>query len=149
MILNVYIAAAWDEKDYAKEVRAQLDKAGIGCTSSWLDFEGDEHDPVVLRREALNDWADVLKGNALVLLNTQKRGEETTGHAIETGIALQAQIPIYMLGEPTTVFHYIEQGWHGSNIRKTGGITRCTSIDNLIKRIFDDKVARRLSQTGG
>lgn len=108
-IKSCYIAAPWIAKIYAGEVRDKVFAAGINVTSRWIDFPGDSHDPVVLKSEAYNDWDDVLAADALFLLNLQKRGEETSGKAVETGIALATGKPIFMVGERSNVFQYCDE----------------------------------------
>lgn len=103
--MKVYLAAPWLDREYARTVRDQIQAAGIAVTSHWLDFEGgNSKDPVVFRREAQMDWADVLRADALVLLNIQK----SEGKATEQGLALQAGKPIVAIGKPmNNVFHYL------------------------------------------
>ncbi|HVI39168.1 MAG TPA: nucleoside 2-deoxyribosyltransferase [Anaerovoracaceae bacterium] len=109
MIKSIYLAGPWAYRDLAKQVRNHLVGAGIEVTSRWLDFPGDSHDPEVLQREAINDLEDVRKADALVLLNLQKRGEETSGKAVETGYALALGKPVYMVGNPSNVFHWLPE----------------------------------------
>ena len=111
-MINIYVAAPWAEKEYAKAVADQLKAAGFGIASRWLYFEKDagnglEIDEATLCQEALNDIEDVIGCDAFLLLNTQKRGEETSGKAVETGIAIATLKPIVIIGERTNVFHYL------------------------------------------
>ncbi len=119
--MQVYIAAPFVEKEYAKTVREKLRKAGIGVTSRWLDFPGDSLDPIILTVEAANDFDDVFDADALVLLNLQKRGEETSGKAVETGLALACGKPVYMIGGWSNVFHFLPQ------------VVKCTSVEEMIQ----------------
>lgn len=109
MIKSVYIAAPWAKKEYAGEIRKQCQDAGIDVTSGWIDFPGDSHDVEVLKTEAKNDWNDVVRAEGFFLLNLQKRGEETSGKAVETGLALAYGKPIFMVGERSNVFQYLSQ----------------------------------------
>ena len=119
---TVYIAAPWAEREYARTVRDQFEAAGIPVLARWLDWtppEGEEptgtngldYSDETLRTEALNDLTDIVKTRIFVLLNTQKRGEETSGKAVEFGVALAlAQIQpkgILVVGERTNVFQYL------------------------------------------
>ena len=99
--VRVYIAAPWVRRAQAREVRDYLVTGGYDVTSRWLDFTGDEHDERLLRREAQMDWNDVLRSDALLLLNIEK----SEGKAVEQGIALQKGIPIIAIGKPSNVFH--------------------------------------------
>jgi hypothetical protein len=124
MIRSVYIAAPWAAKDYAGTVRDRVVAAGIEVTSRWIDFPGDSYDPVVLQTEAYNDWDDVLKADGFFLLNLQKRGEETSGKAVETGIALAVGKPVFMIGEKSNIFQYCDE------------VIPCEDVDAAISRIL-------------
>lgn len=105
---KVYIAAPWVEKDgLVKEVRDKLVNLGFVVTSRWIDFPGNTDNAEILAQEADNDWDDVERADILLLLNLQPRGSETSGKAVETGIALANGLAIYMVGKPSNVFHYI------------------------------------------
>jgi nucleoside 2-deoxyribosyltransferase len=113
--MKVYVAAPWVHKDYAKSVRDQLVAAGIECTSRWVDFKEDKptggmsYNNETLVREAQNDFDDVKAADALLLLNLQSRGNETSGKAVETGLALAWGKKVVMVGDPSNVFHYLPQ----------------------------------------
>ena len=114
--MKIYVAAPWAEKDgAAKDARTLLQAAGHTVTSRWIDYKGAEHDPEVLKQEAINDWEDVATANMLFLLNLQPRGSETSGKAVETGIALALGKRIVAVGEKSNVFHYLPHvSWFGS-----------------------------------
>ena len=103
---SVYICGPWAERPVARSVREKCRAAGLEVTSRWLDFLGDSHDPKILLEEALNDCDDVRRADVLLLLNLQKRGEETSGKAVETGMALEQGKTVFMVGAPSNVFHY-------------------------------------------
>lgn len=106
---SIYLAAPWASRDTAKEVRDLFRAEGLEVTSRWLDLptSSTESDPNTRLIEAQNDFIDVFRADALVLLNFQKRGEETSGKAVETGLALAWGKPIYMYGDTSNVFHYL------------------------------------------
>jgi len=112
--IKIYIAAPWAEKAYAKEVSKDFRAAGFDVVSRWIDFhegtssDGLQLDPVKLQREALNDIEDVMAADILVLLNLQARGTETSGKAVETGMALAMGKDVVMVGGPTNVFHFLD-----------------------------------------
>ena len=115
-MITVYLAASWKERDHAREVRESMKANGIEVNSRWLDTEGSDEAATDETRgdEALKDIEDVLSADVFVLLNTQKRGEETSGKAVETGIAIMATTieeaktcAIIVVGEKTNVFHYL------------------------------------------
>ena len=106
MSISVYIAGPWSERPVARSVREKCKTAGIEVTSRWLNFPGDSHNPKVFLEESLNDYDDVKRADVLLLLNLQKRGEETSGKAVETGMALAWGKTVYMVGEPSNIFHH-------------------------------------------
>lgn len=125
MSVKCYIASPWQERLVARSVREKCRAAGIEVTSRWLDFPGDSHDPKVFQEEALNDYDDVRRADVLLLLNLQKRGEETSGKAVETGMALAWGKAVFMVGEPSNIFHYLP------------GVRRFEFVDDAIKEIAD------------
>ena len=115
MTLKVYIAAPWAFKAQASTIKKQFEAQGFTVTSRWIDFHenkpadqtGLAYDKSVLVREAIHDVEDVSSSDVLVLFNTQKRGEETSGKAVETGIAIAKGIPIILVGEMSNIFHHL------------------------------------------
>ena len=87
--------------------------AGFSVRARWLDFVKDAGasglalEGSTLRQEATNDIEDILFSDALLLLNLQDRGFETSGKAVETGIAIATLKPIIIVGQRTNVFHYL------------------------------------------
>ena len=116
MEVRIYVAAPMKEKELAREAAKQLTDAGFRVVSRWLWLHGDKpaddsgllYDPEVLKREATNDAQDVFNCDVFVLLNTQLRGEETSGKAVETGMAMAWGKPVILVGSPTNVFHYLD-----------------------------------------
>jgi len=112
--LKVYIAAPWRERKYAQKTAQRFRDAGFEVTSRWLSEHLDKADsvdaaaPEVMRAEALHDIEDVVNADLFVLLNTQARGEETSGKAVETGVAIMTFKGIILVGERTNVFHWLE-----------------------------------------
>lgn len=114
--VKIYLAAPWKDKELAKAAADKLAEAGYYITSRWhhvhadkpADSSGLEFDPTMLKQEALNDAEDVYAADVFLLLNTQKRGEETSGKAVETGMAMAWGKPVILVGEPTNVFHYLD-----------------------------------------
>lgn len=105
---SLYLAAPWDMREQAKEVRTLFQQAGWTVTSNWLDWPND-HEPTddELQHEAIADLADIASSDLLVVLNWQARGEETSGKAVETGYALAKGIPVIIVGERSNVFHFL------------------------------------------
>lgn len=125
--MKVYIATAWTNKDQAKEARTKLLEAGLEVNSRWLDVQGSVGgmgsplDKMVT--EANHDWEDVVNADVFLLLNNQKRGEETSGKAVETGMALQSKKKVIMVGEPSNIFHLLSE------------VTVCKSIEEAVGKI--------------
>lgn len=115
---QVYIAAPWELREVAKDLAEKLEAKGIGVTHPWWVDEGTtadgftDEDENFLIQCALSDYNGVRKADAFILLNTQARGYETSGKAVETGMALAWGCPIFMIGEPSNIFHHLP------NIRK-------------------------------
>ena len=99
--MRIYLAAPWTRRVEARRVRDELEAAGHTVNSRWLDLHGGggEH---VLATEAQNDIDDLIACDVLVLLNLEK----SEGKAVETGFALALDIPIYVIGGHSNVFHY-------------------------------------------
>lgn len=105
-MMKIYLAAPWEDKIIAQNAAEKFREAEFEITSQWLTSE-ETDDPDTLKAHALRDINDLLDSNMLVLLNTQERGYETSGKAVETGIAIAWLKPIIMVGNPTNVFHYL------------------------------------------
>jgi hypothetical protein len=105
--MRVYIAAPWARKPEAIEVGKQFEAAGHIITSRWFDHPGSLADSTgvtypleTIRAQAAEDVFDVLSSEALVVLNLQK----SEGKAVETGIALMAQLPVISVGPRSHIF---------------------------------------------
>ena len=113
---KIYLACPWARKDLAAEGKLTLEAAGFVVTSRWItdhadkpaDQSGLDFDATMLKTEAMHDVEDIYNCDIMVLLNTQKRGEETSGKAVETGIAMAWLKPVIVVGERTNVFHYLD-----------------------------------------
>ena len=72
-------------------------------------------EPDLMAEQAEKDFMGVGGADVFVLMNMQVRGSETSGKAVETGIALLANralgVPlIYAIGERNTnIFHYLPE----------------------------------------
>jgi hypothetical protein len=106
-INKAYIAAPWPSKAAAKLARQSLADRGIECTSSWIDFEPEASTEAILQEEAVRDFRDIRRANALILLNTidlVPLGQG--GKHVEVGYALAMNKPVYVIGTRSNVFHY-------------------------------------------
>ena len=105
--MKVYIAAPWVRREEAKAVGERLVAAGHEVTSRWFTHVGDPNDstgvamdPQEVRRQAIEDIADVYRADALVVLNLEK----SEGKAVETGLALSQGLPIISVGKRSNIF---------------------------------------------
>src|SRR3990167_3400801 len=110
--LKVYVSAPWPDRDQATLAAHQLRAKGFEVTSRWLTHDGDSQNgmdiaPERLQAAALRDIEDVLNSHVMILLNTQSRGHETSGKAVEMGIALVTCKGIIVVGERTNIFHHL------------------------------------------
>ena len=104
---RIYIAAPWDRRHEMPAIAWQFEEAGYEITHRW--WEEDTDIPAELRKCAENDWRAVRTADALVVINSQPRGQETSGKAVETGLAIAYGLPIFVVGEITNIFHYLPQ----------------------------------------
>jgi hypothetical protein len=90
--MRVYIAAPWAERNWAAFVAGTLEAKGHTITHDWWNFDpgklGVQEDEAFLIKCAEDDYNAVVAADVFLLLNTQARGCETSGKAVETGIAL-------------------------------------------------------------
>lgn len=111
--MKIYVAAPWTEREAARHAKQALEAEGWTVTSRWIDDHpaspstASAHSPEAFAKEAWHDVQDVRAAHVLLLLNSQKRGEETSGKAVETGIAIEREIPIILLGNWSNVFHFL------------------------------------------
>jgi hypothetical protein len=104
--MKVYLAAPWAARASMPAIAARLADAGHVITEPWWTYPNTA-DPAVLRRGATRNVAGVTAADALLLVNSQRRGRETSGKAVETGIAVGQRKPVLLVGKPSNIFHYL------------------------------------------
>lgn len=104
--MRLYLAAPWSQRDQARIMSQKLMEAGHIVTATWFNQEPTD-DPAMLREFALRDIEELFSANMLILINSQKRGEETSGKAVETGLAIATLKGIIIVGERSNIFHYL------------------------------------------
>lgn len=107
---RVYVAAPWAEKEgLALEAHDKLEAAGMFSTATWILRGDDEAEEgwSYAEEQAIQDIYDIGRSNAVLLINSQKRGEETSGKAVEFGYALSKGKRLVMVGEVTNVFQML------------------------------------------
>lgn len=110
--MKIYIAASWERRLAAAELRDTLLAAGHKVTSRWIDGEGSSADYVhkdeQMAQYALKDCQDVMSAEGLVCITGDAHDERTRGgkHS-ELGGALFTGKRIFLLGPREQIFH-----WH-------------------------------------
>ena len=86
----------------------QLEPLGHTITHKWWVDEGKGYDGDLehYKHCAVSDFVAVHTADRVVILNTQERGKETSGKAVEMGLALDWGIPVIVVASWTNVFHY-------------------------------------------
>lgn len=119
--LEVYVAARWDTKAQAAELRDALAKHGIGCTSRWISEGpsvssiGDGFTDAQRAVVALGNVQDVKRARALVLWNPGDLHKVGTGGCHwETGLAYGWGMPQFIVSPITdskdsrsNIFHFL------------------------------------------
>lgn len=107
--MDIYIAAASEERQAAKEMKARIEAAGYTVTSRWIELENfSSADTKYLMSWAENDLLDVFKADMVVLLNPAEfKNKGTGGRHVEVGYALAYGKPVILCGEKSNIFH-----WH-------------------------------------
>ena len=104
---RIYIAGPWDIREMMPAIARRFEDQGFEITKRW--WEHDTDDPNELRECAVADMRGVRTADVFVVINSQKRGEETSGKAVETGLALAYGIPIILVGERSNIFHHLDE----------------------------------------
>ena len=107
--MKVYVAAPWINKDEARAAAERLEAAGHTITKRWWEhrevpgYLTDDHsNDAELTQQAIEDVDGVLASHVFVLLNLGK----SEGKAVETGIAIMQNLPIFVIGGKSNLFHY-------------------------------------------
>ena len=108
--MRIYVAAPWADCVHADKFATTLEDQGHTITHKWwvAEEKGFNYplDKDLFRQCAIDDFVAIHTADRVIVLNTQKRGEETSGKAVETGIALALRIPVIVIGKWTNIFHY-------------------------------------------
>lgn len=117
MSIKIYVAGPWDSRHLAKEAAEKFEAAGFEITHDWWNYDNISSDDLEKHeRYANEDVQAVMRTDVLFLMNLQERGQETSGKAVETGIALVMRKRILAMGiRYTNIFQYMEEvEWVGS-----------------------------------
>jgi nucleoside 2-deoxyribosyltransferase len=115
--LTAYIAAPFEERETALELKANLEAMGVKITSTWLTpADGNDKNMARLqnrfhdcRCRAVKDLRDIDAGDYFILIKPKKmhRVPTTGGHHVETGYAIAKGKPVIVYGDRENVFHYL------------------------------------------
>lgn len=114
--MKYYLAAPFVERALALTVREFLATKGYTCTSRWLDTHlGESIDDAAKGREAREDLQDIQRAQLFILLNSFPC---SNGRAIETGYALAEGMRVWVVGPPSSIFHYLPAVTHFTTIKE-------------------------------
>lgn len=132
--MRAYIAAPFKRKKEALEAQNLLRELGIGSTTRWLSQHPSTDDPAELAVQAQDDLEDVDTADIFILLNYKGWVMEGQGGKhVETGYALAKGKPVYVVGKPWNVFHYLPQ------VKVVAGLREVAS-DALVQRVGEEVV---------
>lgn len=104
----VYIAAPFDQREQARELKDLVEAAGHITTSTWITAHLNTLDEIsveVARDEAYLDLEAVGRCELIILLN---RGVSTSGGMhLEVGYGLAKSKGLLIVGEPSNIFHHL------------------------------------------
>lgn len=103
----VYIAAPFDQREQAQQLKEFLESLGHVTTSAWITSHYgtyDEVSPEVAAVEAHLDLEAIRRAEVLILIN----GASTSGGMhLEMGYAIAAGKGILVWGAPSSIFHHL------------------------------------------
>ena len=111
-MIMVYLAARYGRKDELKEYTRQLTEYGWITTSRWLDTTpAMEAGPGRAMKMAMWDLHDIKEADVFVgfLEDNNDGAKGRGGRHVELGYALGLGKPVYLIGKPENVFHYLPQ----------------------------------------
>lgn len=107
---RIYLAAPWIDRELMEDRAKKFEALGFTITHKWWRYEGagEEHEKLeFLRQCAIDDVNGVATADVVLVYNTSK----SEGKAVEQGIAIAKQIPIFIIGKrgevSKNVFHYL------------------------------------------
>lgn len=102
--LQVYIACPWDQRARAATAAVAFEEAGCGITCRWWEQDINTDIAKAITKQAMTDYDGIISADLFVLLN---HPSPSGGIHVETGIALELEIPIIIVGERSNIFHYL------------------------------------------
>jgi NTP pyrophosphatase (non-canonical NTP hydrolase) len=105
VIRHVYIAAPFELRNVAIELRSLLLLSDIICTAGWIDGPAPNDLDAAQR-----DLSDILRAEAVVFVNPPHWAKQGSGgRHTEIGFALANNIPVFMMGKASNVFHALPE----------------------------------------
>lgn len=114
--MKVYLGGPYQWKERIEKARAEMESAGITCTSTWLN---ETHNPSTQladlseelhTRYALRDIEDISRAGYFVLFAVPPTDDPIprAGRHVEFGYALALDLTIYVVGTTReNIFHYL------------------------------------------
>lgn len=114
--MNVYLAARYERREELAAYALDLPPLGHVVTSRWLDGSHGESYRAITdsqrRAAAVEDLADISQSDLFVAFTgSGGRG----GRHVETGVAIALSLPVWLVGEPENVFHFLPGVSHFSD----------------------------------
>lgn len=136
---KIYVAGPWDFRNKAKEVADKFEAAGHEITHKWWLHDagvGGLADTEYHRQCAINDVNGVLNADVFYLLNLQERGKETSGKAVELGLALAGQ-SFFSLDKWHNIKIFIEGPYTTNVFQLLNGVQWVTNVEEVIERLME------------
>jgi nucleoside 2-deoxyribosyltransferase len=105
--VNIYIAGAWSDRPFLRNVRTALIGHGHHVTASWLDIPDDAQGTAV---EATADLEDIRACDTFLLFADVP--STSGGYHVETGYALALGKSIIAVGTKSNLFHHLIPTWY-------------------------------------
>lgn len=102
----IYVSAPFQLQSEARMMRVELERAGYIVRARWLDEAST--DPLTYADMARRDVEDIFNCGGLVLINPESwKDQGTGGRHVEVGLAFGAQLPVFIFGVRSNVFHHL------------------------------------------
>jgi nucleoside 2-deoxyribosyltransferase len=141
--MKVYLAAPYSWKDQMNVFAKELREHGIVVTSRWLEEPHSEQagQTVELNNEwrrfyARQDVEDVRAADLLVFFTDPTKRIVRGGRHVEFGIAIEREMPIYVLGDQENIFHHLPNVWHCQNWEQIK--SAILIVDSILHREIND-----------
>lgn len=110
-MITAYVAAPFGRKEEARFARKRLEASGIAVKARWIDnhHPNEAVNKEIACLEANHDLEDIAASDILVLVHYPEFAKEGTGGKhFECGYAVALGKPVFVVGQPTSVFHHLK-----------------------------------------